>query len=208
MKKMNTIHLLPELTREMSLEERDAQFMENWEMAATIDFIPDSLETLRAIDYTEMKMLLCQNDNFFDATVELCGDLIEEQIRIEKEVATEMFADGEIDEEDYEAIQAVVTLDDLLNCGCYGDDYDDSRDEFVTVFMEDHLYRDPSQCIDDNTENEEYEEDPTDFKVEGGVMNALLIVALHRDELSADMPLGDFLDWLDEKAKTKDHISD
>ena len=62
MKKMNTIHLLPEFTSDMTSAERDARFMENWEMAATIDFIPDSLETLRAIDYTELIMLMNQNE--------------------------------------------------------------------------------------------------------------------------------------------------
>ena len=207
MKKATTIHILPELTADMSHEEFNARYWANRELAATIDYIPDSLETLRKIDYTEMKMLMDENENFFNATVELCGDLIEDQIRVEKKVATEMFENGEINEEDYKAIQAVVTLDDLLNCGCYGDDYDDSRDEFVTVFVEDHLYGDSFQWTDDNTENEERVEEPTECNVEMGVMNALLIVAMHRDELFTDMPLGDFLDWLDEKSKTEDYTS-
>ena len=51
MKKMNTIHLLPEFTSDMTSAERDARLMENWELAATVDYIPDSLETLRTIDY-------------------------------------------------------------------------------------------------------------------------------------------------------------
>ena len=145
MKKTTTIHILPELTADMSHEEFDAQYWANRELAATIDYIPDSLETLRAIHYTEIKMLMSENENFFNAAVDLCGDLIEDLIRVEKKVAAEMFEDGEIDEEKHEALQAVVTLDDLLNCGHYGDDYECSRDEFISVFVEDYLYNEPSR---------------------------------------------------------------
>lgn len=139
--KKATIHLLPELPHDFTGEEFHDRFMENWELAATIDFIPDSLETLKAIDYTELKMLMDQNDAFFNAAVELCADLIEDLIRVEKEVATEMFEDGEIDESDYKAIQSVMTFDDLMNSGRYGEDFEQSRGEFINVLVEDHLYR-------------------------------------------------------------------
>ena len=38
-------------------------------------------------------------------------------------------------------------------------------------------------------------------------LSAILIIANHRAELSGDMLLGDFLDWLDEKSKTEDYTS-
>ena len=138
--KKATIHLLPEFTKDMSAKEREARFMENWELAATIDFTPNSFETLRAIDFTELKMLMNENDHFFNAAVGLCSDLIGDLINVEKKVATKMFEDGEIDNVQYEAIQAVVTLDDLLNCGYYCDDYEIARGEFINILLEDHLY--------------------------------------------------------------------
>ena len=39
-------------------------------------------------------------------------------------------------------------------------------------------------------------------------LSGLKIIVKHRDELSADMSLIDFLDWLDEKSKTEDYTSD
>ena len=38
-------------------------------------------------------------------------------------------------------------------------------------------------------------------------LSGLLIVANNQAELNADMLLGDFLDWLDEKSKTEDYTS-
>ena len=151
MKKMNTIHLLPEFTKDMSYEERDARFMENWELAATVDFIPDSLETLRAIDYTELRMLMNQNEDFFNAAVNICADMIDDLIYVEKEVAREMYDEGEVDETYLKTIQEVVTLDDLLNCGHYCDDFESSKGEFINILVEDHLYKGPFDRNDKKT---------------------------------------------------------
>lgn len=38
-------------------------------------------------------------------------------------------------------------------------------------------------------------------------LSGLLIIANNQAELSVDMLLGDFLDWLDEKSKTEDYTS-
>ena len=38
-------------------------------------------------------------------------------------------------------------------------------------------------------------------------LSGLLVIANNQAELSADMLLGDFLDWLDEKSKTEDYTS-
>ena len=211
MKKMNTIHLLPELTSDMTSAERDARFMENWELAATIDFIPDSLETLRAIDYTELRMLMNQNGNFFDAAAELCSDLIENMIKDNKEIATDLLEEGAITKKVYKAIQKAVTLDDLLNSGFYCEDYDTSRDEFVTALLEDYLYKKVSQQAKNREKKETKVENSTvKSMMDINAMNflsGLLIIANNQAELSADMPLGNFLDWLDEKSKTEDYTS-
>ncbi len=142
MKKQANIHILPEIPRGVSCEEYYDRFMANWELAASIEYIPDSLKTLRAIDYTELKMLLNQNDKFFYTAMELCSDLVDDIIKAEKEVAKEMFENGETDADAYKTIQAVATLDDLLNCEhFFSDDYDWNRGEFIDILLECYLYR-------------------------------------------------------------------
>ena len=131
-----TIYVLPKLSADMTGKEFHDQFMANWELAATIDYVPDSIETLRAIEYSQIKVLMCQNEKFFNAVVGLCADMIADVIEFHKEYAVEQYEDKEINESEYEAIQAVSTLDDLLNSGCLGSDYEDSKDEFVSEFME------------------------------------------------------------------------
>lgn len=141
MKKQVTIHIFPEIPRGLSCAEYYDRFMANWELAASIDYVPDSLKTLRGIDYTELKMLLNQNDKFFYAAMKLCGSLVDEIIRAQKEDAKEMFENGETDADAYEAIQAVASLDDLLNCEHFlCDDYDWNRGEFIGILLESYLY--------------------------------------------------------------------
>lgn len=141
MKKTETIYILPQIPHGLSCEEFEDRFMANWEMAATIDYIPDSLKTLRAIDYTQLKTLMNQNDNFFNAAVELCGDLINTLIKNEIEFAKEMYEEDEIDEDDLKVIQGVATLDDLLNCGYFCDNYESSKGEFINYLLEGYLYK-------------------------------------------------------------------
>lgn len=139
--KTKMIHILPELPcpSEVGVDEFEKCFMRNRELAATITFIPDSIKTLRKIDYLEVKMLMRQNDGFFSAVEKLCSNMIKDLIKYEKKNAAKMFKNGEIEESEYREIQSIATLDDLLNSGCYGDDYEDSRWEFTNVFVEDYL---------------------------------------------------------------------
>lgn len=136
-----TIYVLPQKPEHPTCKEYADWFEANWELAATIDYIPDSLKTLRAIDYTQLKMLMNQNLRFFDAAIKLCSKMVKDLIRVEKAVATELFEEGEIEKDDYEIIQNVNTLDELLNSGYYCDDYEDAKGEFITALLEDHLFR-------------------------------------------------------------------
>ena len=137
-----TIYVLPKLSADMTGKEFHDQFMANWELAATIDYVPDSVKTLRAIEYSQIKTLMSQNEKFFNAVVELCAEMITDSIKYHKEYAAELYEENEIDESEYEAIQTVSTLDDLLNSGCLGSDYEDSKDEFVSEFVEVYLFSD------------------------------------------------------------------
>lgn len=141
MKKVKTIYILPEISKDLSFIEIAKCLMATWEMAATIDYIPDSLKTLRAIDYMQLKALMIQNDNFFNAAVELCSDYVNGLIKDQQEIAEEMYENEEIDEDVYKAMQEVKTLDDLLNAGYYCDDYKSSKGEFINNLLEDYLYR-------------------------------------------------------------------
>ena len=135
-----TIYVLPQKPEHPTCEEFANWFESNWELAATIDYIPDSLKTLKAIDYTQLKILMNQNVRFFNAAIELCAVMIKDLLRVERAVATELLEEGEIEKDDYEIIQNVNTLDELLNSGYYCDDYEDAKGEFITVLLEDHLF--------------------------------------------------------------------
>ena len=110
-----TIYVLPQKPEHPTCEEFADWFESNWELAATIDYIPTSLKTLKAIDYTQLKMLMNQNVRFFDAAIELCAEMVKDLIRIEKKVATELLEDGEIENEDYEIMHIVDLLFGLLS---------------------------------------------------------------------------------------------
>lgn len=140
MKKTETIYILPEIPHGLSYKEFEDRFMANWEMAATIDYIPDSIKTLRAIDYTQLKTLMNQNDNFFNAAVELCSNLVKILIEDQIAYAKELYEEGEIDEDDLKVMQEVVTLDDLLNSGYFCDNYESSKGEFINYLLEDYLF--------------------------------------------------------------------
>lgn len=118
-----TIHLLPELSdKTKSIFGCD----EYWEMARKIDFIPDSLETVRAIYGNELMMVLMVNDNFFNAVVNLCGEIIDEMIKDEKKDIAEWYEEDPNMKETYEKIQEIVTVEDYLKMVCCPD-----RDPFV-----------------------------------------------------------------------------
>ena len=110
--------------------------MKNWELAASLDYVPASLEELKRIDYMDCKVLMIRNQRFFEAAVALSGDIIPQII----DVAKEIVAEDEIEEFEDVSLDNVFTLEDLLNSGYYGDDYESNRREFANVFVEDYLY--------------------------------------------------------------------
>lgn len=123
MKKNTTIHVLPELKGHIPFEE----FEKHLELAATIDYVPDSIKTLQSIDYYDLKYMMEYNDNFFDTVVEMCSETIEEMIADAKE------------DSGVRRVQKAVTLEDLLKSGYYDEDYDVARDEFIYCFLSFYL---------------------------------------------------------------------
>ena len=128
-KKNERIFLLPQFPADAPVEEFRDFFMKNWELAATLDYVPTSLEELKRIDYIDLKIVMEQNERFYNAAVSLGTDAIASLIGIAKKLVAE-------DEIECSPLDHVQTLEDLLNSGYYGEDYDSSRTEFITCFAE------------------------------------------------------------------------
>ncbi len=123
---MKTIHLLPisdPKTTNFAKAFRDSQTI-----ATSLEFIPETLETLKAIDYMDLKLLLKLNDKFYQAAIGLCQDIIIRMIEDVKSISRK------------KSVKKAQTLEDLLNSGYYAPDYDTSRSEFINVLTEDYLY--------------------------------------------------------------------
>ena len=125
----NRKFILPRLTVDTSIEQFKECFERRWDLSFVIDYIPDSIETLQSIDDMDVKILMLNNPRFYDAVIQLCDDYIRNVL-----IPT-LKRDEEFDQ-----MQWVETLDDLLNCGYYGDDYEESREEFASSFAEYWLY--------------------------------------------------------------------
>ena len=88
------------------------------------------------IEYTDLKLLLSYNPEFFDHCMNVADKVVAQIISSYKE----MYADSEYEEdaEYYEMLKDVKTLDDLLySCDYFGDNYESRRQEFSNVFVED-----------------------------------------------------------------------
>ena len=88
------------------------------------------------IEYTDLKLLLSYNPEFFDHCMKVADKVVAQIISSYKE----MYADSEYEEdaEYYEMLKDVKTLDDLLySCDYFGDNYESRRQEFSNVFVED-----------------------------------------------------------------------
>ena len=132
-KTQEIIHILPQYDPEASIEGHYEFFMKNWELAATLDYVPATLEELKRIDFMDCKVVMGQNPRFYDAAIALSGDIIAHMI----DVAKKLVAEGEIE---CEPLDDVQTLEDLLHTSYFGDDYESSRDEFVSTFVDVYLY--------------------------------------------------------------------
>ena len=87
------------------------------------------------IEYTDLKLLLSYNTEFFDHCMKVADKVVAQIISSYKE----MYADSEYEEdaEYYEMLKDVKTLDDLLySCDYFGDNYESRRQEFSNVFVE------------------------------------------------------------------------
>ena len=88
------------------------------------------------IEYTDLKLLLSYNPEFFDHCMKVADKVVAQIISSYKE----MYADSEYEEdaEYYKMLKDVKTLDDLLySCDYFGDNYESRRQEFSNVFVED-----------------------------------------------------------------------
>ena len=87
------------------------------------------------IEYTDLKLLLSYNPEFFDHCMKVADKVVAQIISSYKE----MYADSEYEEdaEYYEMLKDVKALDDLLySCDYFGDNYESRRQEFSNVFVE------------------------------------------------------------------------
>ena len=87
------------------------------------------------IEYTDLKLLLSYNPEFFDHCMKVADKVVTQIISSYKE----MYADSEYEEdaEYYEMLKDVKTLDDLLySCDYFGNDYESRRKEFANTFIE------------------------------------------------------------------------
>ena len=76
--------------------------------------------------YTDRKYLMKNDMEYYNAMLEVLKD------EIRKFVEDTIDYIGYLDE-DY-GCENLETLDDLLNCGFYGNDYENSRKEFINRF--------------------------------------------------------------------------
>lgn len=87
------------------------------------------------IEYTDLKLLLSYNPEFFDHCMKVADKVVAQIIRTYKE----MYADSEYEKDEvyYEMLKDVETLDDLLySCDYFGTDYESRRKEFANTFVE------------------------------------------------------------------------
>ena len=87
------------------------------------------------IEYTDLKLLLSYNPEFFDHCMKVADKVVAQIISSYKE----MYADSEYEEDEvyYEMLKNVETLDDLLySCDFFGTDYESRRKEFANTFVE------------------------------------------------------------------------
>lgn len=90
---------------------------------ANSTYTPTSKEEILAMDYMDLKILMNLNLAFYNAAIAL----------LEREITKLIDLIRSWDEE----LQKVQTLDDVLRGTQYfGNDYEDSRGEFVTVLLD------------------------------------------------------------------------
>ena len=85
--------------------------------AKTSTYTPDCAKTIFSIDFMDLNLLMEYNQKFFDA----CMDLLKSEV--EQYILSLNLCD-------------ISSLDDLLNCGFFGEDYESSRSEFISAFLE------------------------------------------------------------------------
>ena len=140
--KTQEIFVLPQIPIDASFEEHAKAYKANWELAKIIDFIPDSLKTLKSIEYSQLKVLMFQNEKFRNAAIALCPKEIRKLIERDQRIARDDFEEGELEQGVYEKLLAGTTIDELIESGYYGKDYERALREILNVLVEDYLWSD------------------------------------------------------------------
>ena len=92
-------------------------FLNRINAAKTSTYTPNCAKTIFSIDFMDLKLLMEYNQKFFDASMDLLKS------EIEQFILSINLCD-------------ISSLDDLLNCGFFGEDYESSRSEFISAFLE------------------------------------------------------------------------
>lgn len=140
----NEIYVLPHFEDDLlSGEISDEEFIEHIkvrkEAAKTTQYVPDSLETLKAIEYMDKKYLMFLNEHFRAAALALCHNEIKKLIERDQSICKYLTTKSKRGREICERIQNAVTIDDLIRSGYYGDNYDTALREILSVLVEDYL---------------------------------------------------------------------
>jgi len=93
-----------------------------FEELANCTYIPETKEEILTIDYFNLKALMYNNIPFFNAAIAL---LDEEVANLVKNIRRWN-----------KKLKKVQNMEDLLNSGYLGDNYENARCEFVTILLE------------------------------------------------------------------------
>ncbi len=108
---INKIHLLPITDHMLGQEQMEmykSMFQMKIEYAATLDYRPDSYETLIAIDHNELELLMEYNKKFYRAAISLCSKQVSEMIESARKCVEQDIKAGE---KGYDAIYVEIKYD-------------------------------------------------------------------------------------------------
>lgn len=132
MSKNEVTYLLPHFSKDVFEADTHKCYQMIWEKAATLDYIPTTLDDLKKIAFRDVKILMKQNKRFSNAVMVLCNDFVVDMIEDAKEYYAEQGRECK-------CLKNVHTMDGALKSGFYGKDYDSSK-KFIISCILDYLY--------------------------------------------------------------------
>ena len=88
-------------------------------------YVPTTKEEILAMDYFELKILMATNMSFYNAAIALLDEEVNAMIDIARPWSRKL--------------KKARNLEDVLNAKYFGKNYEDSRCEFASIFVE-HLW--------------------------------------------------------------------